>query len=794
MLALIALPLLAYGLLVMVSRGILRRTTLPAGWASSLVVGGVGLFVLVAAMTELLSLFSLLRPGPVAVAWVTTIVVLGLVVASYWRVARSEKAGGATPTEAPALWRGATGWLWIPVGLIVLFTLVVAIAAPPNTNDAISYHLPRQVRWMDINQVRHYGTQDMRELSFPPLAEYMQMHTMLLTGGDVFVHIPQWLSYALAALAGALGCQALGRPRAGPFAALLIVSVPVFYLQATSPKNDGVLVFLAVAFAWLVFHVLRNPRCGVFECVLLGLVLGCAAMTKTTAVLLLFPWCVLVAVGLLVRLGQGAIWRGALIGLVAAILIAPHTARNIRSFGHPFGPMSLEDGGFGLSMERHDLSAVGSNALRHLGLHAMFSSDEHARAVERFVRDIHDRAGWDADDPQTTWQGPYFAQAGLDMEGNAPAPVHVVYFMLAAGILVVLVVRRRGGLLPLAGLACVAIAFLLFVATVKWNEWHTRLHAPMVATAAICIAAAFVPSRRAWAQVAIAVVAATPAVWVLVAAMVVNRDRPLTGPSGVLTHPRNELTRWRTPDRLAEGERVGAVLADLEPGPLAVWVGDPQYNLERVARRLSDRWTPTGPVPNLGRTEVIDPRWTPPAVLITAYHIMPAMVHKSQVFERVSVARSFNVYRAVEAPPPRESDEPVATMGRYSALPDLNAVGQLRDLDAHQGTSWGLVLDPDGVAVPVPARNIPRTLFAAFHPMHGGASDVRVSLEDQVLFEGPIEPGRYTHVAVLVPPTPQASELRIEFPRAQGEGRRYGAAAGWIQLPTEREIADYDAR
>ena len=216
MLLFMALPIAAYAFLVVVVRRVLRRSTLPAGWASAAVVGGVLLFAFVAVLTELLSLFALVRPMPVALAWVGLVAVLAVAVTRRWF---AEPQAGAEPADAaagPALWQGPTGWLWLVVGGIVLFTLVVAIAAPPNTHDAMGYHLPRQLRWMDLGQVRHYATSDMRELSFPPLAEYLQMHTLLLTGGDVFVHVPQWLSYALAALAAALGCQALGRRRPVP--------------------------------------------------------------------------------------------------------------------------------------------------------------------------------------------------------------------------------------------------------------------------------------------------------------------------------------------------------------------------------------------------------------------------------------------------------------------------------------------------------------------------------------------------------------------------------------------------
>ncbi|MFI4916048.1 MAG: glycosyltransferase family 39 protein [Phycisphaerales bacterium JB060] len=793
MLLFMALPIAAYAFLVVIVRRVLRRSTLPAGWASAAVVGGVLLFAFVAIVTELLSLFTLVRPMPVALGWMGLVALLAVAITKRWFAEAPVEAEASDGATGPALWQGPTGWLWLVVGSIVLFTLVVAIAAPPNTHDALGYHLPRQIRWMDLGRVRHYATNDMRELSFPPLAEYAQMHTLLLTGGDVFVHVPQWLSYALAALAAALGCQALGRPKAGPFAALLVVTIPIFYLQATSPKNDGVLVFLAVTFAWLVIHVLRHPRSGVLECVLLGLVLGCAALTKTTAVLLLFPWCVLVGVGLLVRLRLAAIWRGALIAAVAAVLVAGHTSRNVSSFGHPFGPLADEDGGFGLGMERHDIAAIGSNALRNLGLHAMLASDEDARAVEQFIRDIHTRLGWDPDDLRTTWRRSYFAQAGLDMEGNAPAPVHVVYFFVVAPILVVLLARRRGGM-ALGAWACVAVGFVLFVSMVKWNEWHTRLHAPMVAMAAIPIAVGFASIGLRWLQVAVVAVASAPAVAVLAWGAAININRPLLGPMGVLSHPRNEGVRWRSSREFEAGKRVEEVLVRLEPGLLSVNAADHEYNVMRLAQLDSDRWTFTGFNPRLGKTDSVDPDWLPSDVHVTAFHVMPVIVMTDRKLERISDAGILNVYQHVEDWPERASEDSLPTMDRYSAIPDLSAAGEMRPAAPYFGTAFGLVVKPEGFAVPVPASEEPRVLLIALHPMHRGGTDVRITLDGGVLLEGPLESMVYNKFAIDVPALPQAGELHIQFPFAQEMNRRFGAAVGWMQMPTKGQIADYDVR
>lgn len=789
-----ALPAIAYAMLVVVLRRRLVRSTLPAGWASASVVAGVVLFAFIALLTEFLSLFTLVRPLPVAIAWLGVVVVLSIAASRGWAADVAAPTHVAELPKPPALWRGPTGWLWIIVGGIVLFTLVVAIANPPNTHDGIGYHLPRQMRWMDLGQVRHFATQDMRELSFPPLAEYAQMHTLLLTGGDVFVHLPQWLAYALAALAAALGCQALGRPKAGPFAALLVVTIPVFHFQATSPKNDGVLVFLSVAFAWLVIHVLRHPRCGVIECVLLGLVLGCAALTKSTAVLLLFPWCVLIGIGLLARLRLAAIWRGALIAVVAAVIVAGHTSRNVSSFGHPFGPLTDEEGGFSLSMERHDVAAIGSNALRNIALHAMLASNEDARVVEEFVRDLHEALGWDPDDPKTTWRRSYFAHAGLNKESNAPAPVHVVYVFIAAPILVFLLVRERERAWEVAAWACVAAGFVIFVSTVKWNEWHTRLHSPMVAMAAIPIATAFAYIGLRWLQAMVVLIASLPVLGVLAWAVTINMNRPLLGETGVLSNPRNELVRWRSSRELAAGNYVYDVLRGLEPGPMSVNAADHEYSILRLAQVDSREWTPTGPGPELGRTEQIDPGWVPPRVHVTSFNVMPVMMLSDRAYERVSDARMINVYQRAERWPERAMNDPLPEMARYAAILDRSAAGEMRGPIPYFGTAFGLAVSPGGFLVPVPASGQPRVLLVSFNPMNGGESDVLITLAGDVLHQGPLESEAFNSLAINIPPSPQDRGLRVRFPMAEERGRRYGAMVGWMQIPTKTRIADYDAR
>jgi hypothetical protein len=72
------------------------------------------------------------------------------------------------------------------------WAFVQAVLAPPNNVDALSYHLPRQVYWLQQGSVAHYPTSVLRALTMPPLAEYAGLHLAALSGGDRWHNLVQW--------------------------------------------------------------------------------------------------------------------------------------------------------------------------------------------------------------------------------------------------------------------------------------------------------------------------------------------------------------------------------------------------------------------------------------------------------------------------------------------------------------------------------------------------------------------------------------------------------------------------
>ena len=111
------------------------------GWRDAGVMAALAWALATALMSESLSLVGALRFWPVLIGWLA---LNGL--ALVW-ARRAWRSGVRLPRwEVRAGFERATVLAF--AGLFGL-ALVVAFVAPPNTPDVLSYHLPRQVMWLN---------------------------------------------------------------------------------------------------------------------------------------------------------------------------------------------------------------------------------------------------------------------------------------------------------------------------------------------------------------------------------------------------------------------------------------------------------------------------------------------------------------------------------------------------------------------------------------------------------------------------------------------------------------------
>ncbi len=798
MLALIVLPIAASLLLAALARRVLRRAGMPSDWPAGLVAGGLLLCAFVVLVTEGLSLVTMLRPGPTIVAWLLLIASLAAVL--WWTKGGRSNDAPATEPILPTSWREVRTpgfWLWIAVAGLLVFTLAVAICTPVNQHDALGYHLPRQIMWMDMGRVAHYATEDMREIQFPPLAEYAQMHTMLITGGDVWVQLTSWWVYALAALSAGLLCRAIGAPKVAPLAALIVACQPSMFMLSWTPKNDPMLTFSVLALAWLVFECVARRRCDILPACLIGLALGVGAMTKTSSALFMFPLCVVIAAGCLVQHRAHAFWRGGVMAAVALLMVAGHTWRNVDSFGSPLGPMSRADGGYGLSMERLDPPALASNVIRHASSHIPLPDRASAEAAEAVVRDLHARIGADPGDPKTSWLPAYTLSMNVGTLSTIPAPVHVVLvlaFPLIMGVRMALRIETPTNVAWLWLLwSCAFVAVVVFVGLVKWQIWLPRLHAPALALGAVPASIALWPPRRARSAWIATLACGGPTLAFLLWAGIPHSAWPHQGVWASLAHPRHPSLRWHPTEGGEVAERQLAVLEGLGVRRMAIVCWSMHYNVMRMARQIEPELRFTGLDNTLGRTDRVPPSdWQPPDVLVTERTPLAYTHAKGQLYRRVGPPGCLSVFVPSDRYPVRGTGEAMVGLRRYQAFEEFLPEHDLGHVRALYGfnAAVGDLLPPEGIDFQLPDDRVPRTLLLSLNPREWTSGEVSVLLDGEELARAELPYQRYTAIEVPIRPRLKGQTLAIRFPGA--ENRRFGAIVGWAQLPKSGYLTWYD--
>jgi hypothetical protein len=518
------------------------------GWRVPLLAAAVVWGVVLTLITEVLSRWhGLTWPGVLA-AWLA---VLG----GASVVARARRRGPVMPPGAPldAASRallGLTAALALAVG-------VVAVSAPPNTYDSLTYHMSRVAHWAQNGSVEPYPTAVLRQLYQSPAAEFVILHLQILTGGDRFANLVQWSAMVGSLVAASLVVRHLGgAPAAQALAAVIVATVPMGVLQASSTQNDYVAAFWLIATVAIGLAPAARPTSGrAWLVAVVGGALGLAILTKPTAYLIGAPFAALVVLRWARTDGvRRATLAAAAIVLVAGALNAGHYARNVAVFGSPLGPR--DDSGYEYGAVRPRPLLVMSTAVRNVALHLATPSEWLTRRIEHGIRRAHVALGADPDDARVTWRGERFAlHAWRPHEDSAGNPLHLLLIGAALGAVVA---RRRRHRLVVAYAAALPIAWLLFSAALKWQPWHSRLQLAIFVLGAPLAALVF--GGRTGLRTALAVallLGALPAVlW--------NETRPLAGPASILRRDRTQLYFVTVPGGMAPYADAARTLRELD--------------------------------------------------------------------------------------------------------------------------------------------------------------------------------------------------------------------------------------
>src|ERR1035441_110380 len=168
-----------------------------------------------ALLTEALSPFHLIARPALIAGW---LLIVGA--AACWVIRHP------FPLSQPVI-RPLETAIAICLAVIVASLALTAWLAPPNTFDALAYHMPRIVYWAQARSVAFFPTTSLSQISSPPLDEFLKLHAYVLWGGDRLVNLVSVAAFAgcitgVSAVAGALGLSS----RSQAFAALLCATLP----------------------------------------------------------------------------------------------------------------------------------------------------------------------------------------------------------------------------------------------------------------------------------------------------------------------------------------------------------------------------------------------------------------------------------------------------------------------------------------------------------------------------------------------------------------------------------------
>lgn len=372
----------------------------------------------------------------------------------------------------------------LPLALIVLFaalTFFQGALSAPNTTDSMVYHLVRVVFWMQ-EQTAWQSVRITSHDFMPPLSGYIMTHLYLLADSDRFVFLGQWLSYLGVIMCGA---ELLHHWRASKslhdWPLLVVASIPLLVLQASSTQNDLLLTFLTLSSVLFAVRYRKHEKRT--DLLFLCLALSLGVFAKTSFVLWAW-WIVLRALWK----GRAVQWKALgiimAIGLITLILQSHFWIQNMRLFGSPLGRHITQAGEIVYTNEKMSVGIAAGLLFRNLALNMPLPA--LSGSITKMATQLFSRFGVDLNDPATTWTGSTFAIQSIvyPQEDIASAPLQVLILIVGGVILWKKRSEASESALVLVG---VLVSFFLFSLLLKWQPYHLRLQLPFFAVGLVAV-------------------------------------------------------------------------------------------------------------------------------------------------------------------------------------------------------------------------------------------------------------------------------------------------------------------
>ncbi len=462
--------------------------------------------------TEVLSFFHALYFLPVLIAW---LVFCAITVS----VCRLKISGIANPFTPSLSFSEIIQAIFIASTMIA--SLVIVIISMSNSWDAMTYHLPRVMHWMQNHTVDFYPTHNIRQLTLAPGASYLVMQWGLLTGNLDKAGIVQWMAMMGSVLGISLIVKDLGfNRRVQLMAALIALTIPMGILQSVSTQNHYVSALWLIIFIrfWMVY--VYSPRRG--DGLVAGLALGLGILSKEVNWIFMAPFLLWGLVEIFRRHRDKFLITLFGFIIIFGLLNGGYLYRTI-SQTHEWKPVAS------VINAQFNVESFLVNVLRNVALNM------DVPYVSQWATDaLYTLSHWlgiNLNYPGASYSSEPFQVLVIPFdEDYAGSFGHVLASIVAIGGLFLLAPPLRKKIVTYGVLGI--MAFLLFCLIVRFQPWHMRFQLSLwlLASPLIAIGLYHINGIIRWIVIGVLIVMAAMT-------MVFNNQHPWTGGRSIFQNP-----------------------------------------------------------------------------------------------------------------------------------------------------------------------------------------------------------------------------------------------------------------
>lgn len=411
------------------------------------------------------------------VYWVLCILIIFVIIRrkSIWSISIRKKL--LTQTIDKRSW-----WIYAVSFTFLFGIFILAITTVPYNWDSMTYHLPRITQWAQNQSVAHYATHDIRQLTSPVLAEFINLHVYILSENkDNLLNMLQYTSFVTNSVLVYAITKKLDVDNKWSYISwLLFVSMPIAFGEAVSTQVDHFSTLWLLIFVYFILDLLKNKESlsvtkeNGFMVITLSCCIAYGYLAKPSvlfAMLFFAIWLLIASIRRRDKI-KDVLCLLFLSLLIMGVILTPEILRNLRTFGSVSAPVAGARQLVG-TLKPHYLLV---NGLKNFSMNLSNEYINWGGIIEHGIHWVAYILGVNIDDSAIAEDGVQYFFPAAPKYGHDTAlnPVLMIAFIIAILWFVVHAWKKRKIDYRDVYVLVVTCSYLIFCLLLRWEPYVTR--------------------------------------------------------------------------------------------------------------------------------------------------------------------------------------------------------------------------------------------------------------------------------------------------------------------------------